>query len=67
MFWWRALTPAAIGLAIAGACAWLFDDTLAARWLAVFLAAHALVQAFYLAGLHHWSGLPGTGAAVHID
>lgn len=58
MIWLRALAPIALALAVAAALGWLFDDTVAARWLALVLILHAVLQAYHLVRLHHWSGLP---------
>jgi two-component system phosphate regulon sensor histidine kinase PhoR len=58
MIWLRALFPAALALAVGALLAWLFSDTTAARWLALALAVHALIQAWHVVSLHHWSGLP---------
>ena len=51
MIWLRALAFAAAGLAIAALLDWLFDDTVAARWLAGFLVAYALLQKFWPSSL----------------
>lgn len=58
MIWLRTLIPVTGALAVAALLGWLFDDTISARWLALFLAFHALVQALYLSRLHHWAALP---------
>lgn len=58
MIWLRTLVPVTGALAVAALLGWLFDDTISARWLALFLAFHALVQALYLSRLHHWAALP---------
>ncbi|MEN9316487.1 MAG: hypothetical protein RIS35_2880 [Pseudomonadota bacterium] len=58
MIWLRALIPVTGALAVAALLGWLFDDTISARWLALFLAIHALVQTLYLSRLHHWAALP---------
>jgi len=58
VIWLRTLVPVTGALAVAALLGWLFDDTISARWLALFLAFHALVQALYLSRLHHWAALP---------
>lgn len=58
MIWFRALAPAGAAVAVAALAGWLFDDTIAARWLAGFLVLYALMQGHYLARLHHWAALP---------
>jgi len=59
VIWLRSLLIVSVGLAVALVCAWLFGDTFAARWLAFFLVAYALVNTSLLSRLHHWAILPG--------
>jgi two-component system phosphate regulon sensor histidine kinase PhoR len=58
VIWRRTLIPVALALAAAAVLAWLFDDTVAAWWLAGVLTLLTLVDAVYLARIHHWSALP---------
>ena len=58
MIWLRSLSVIGAGLGVALACAWLFGDTVAARWLALYFAGYALIQTSYLARLNHWAALP---------
>ncbi|MFT3805164.1 MAG: phosphate regulon sensor histidine kinase PhoR [Burkholderiaceae bacterium] len=54
----RTLIPVALALTIGAVLAWLFDDQVAAWWLAGSFFVYALYHAAYLARLHHWAALP---------
>lgn len=54
----RSLIAAAIALLIGAVIAMLFDDTSAARWLALCIVVITGYHAYYLTALHHWAALP---------
>ncbi len=69
MIWIKSLAPVIVALAIGAALAGLFDDTVAAWWLAASFLVFAIYRTVYLANLHYWAALPrerqmpmGTGA-----
>ena len=54
----RSLIAAAVALLIGAVIAMLFDDTSAARWLALCIVVITGYHAYYLTALHHWAALP---------
>ena len=54
----RSLIAAAVALLIGAVIAMLFDDTWAARWLALCIVVITGYHAYYLTALHHWAALP---------
>jgi two-component system phosphate regulon sensor histidine kinase PhoR len=58
MMLWRSFTPVAVGLAAALVLGLLFDDRVAAWWLAGCLVVLALYHTVHLTQIHYWAALP---------